>query len=625
MEPRTLHILELTAATVGQTILLAAAWGFFGAVFDHDPLVVPDSLATLIFRKPTETTWIVTLLATLLSIATTTVLSIAFKEALRRRMHKPISLIHLSGGIALARNSFFFSYRHLIPTVATLLVFGVTKLLVSSWAALLAPTLVPLTAGASGWELDLTSNSFESMLRQELIQSGAAIVRGNSSEIINLNGVLSGIAAAEYSFGTVGIFNFNGVKYNISTGGILPAAPGYGGTTDPASDSDTGLAFAGGLIPTHLDVNFPNGHALQGLYDEFTLKQQGLTANVTCHRTNGSTGRLNLDSSFHPISVPLADGTTDYWLWAWNITGDCSDGRPSQQQYVTKSNSSTVPQASMSGFISSLVCPYPLRQTGFTWEHFTVTTNANWRYDFFPLTVCAIDPLVTTSLVSYSNGVIETTVLSSRSLGSSNSNLTQFLAAIIDRQSRTTQGLTTNSIGDALYSIYVSASNNSTSPDDVTNLLLRELEQYWRGVIEFSGTFLRSAFSVYPLTVPTEARIRLTGYETITTMGWYRQEEIWAYTIIPITVVALITYAAVAYTLWHIFSGRDGEPFTMFDPSNPIHVIMVSSARDPDDSKGNLDDWLSGFEDGGMDNNEELRVQLTNLAQHRKRFRVTHD
>ncbi|KAI9568245.1 hypothetical protein HD554DRAFT_786849 [Boletus coccyginus] len=625
MEPRTFHILELSAATVCQTILLVAAWGFFGAVFDQDPLIVSDSLATLIFRRPTETTWIVALVATLLSIVTTTVLSIAFKEALRRRMHKPISLIHLSGGIALARNSFLFSFRHLIPTFATLVVFGVTKLLVASWAALLAPSLVPLTVSASGWELDLTSNSFESMLRQELVQSGAAVVRGNSSEIIDLGGLLSGIAAAEYSYSAPGIFSFNGVRYNISTGGILPAAPGYGGITEPASDSGTGLAFAGGLVPTHLDVNFPNGYARQGLYNEFTLQQQGLTANVTCHRTNRSAGEMNLNSSFLPISVPLANGTTDYWLWAWNITGDCGEaqGRPSQQQYVTKSNSSTVPQASMNGFISSLVCPYPLRQTGFSWEHFTVTTSASWKYDFIPLTVCAIDPLVTTSLVSYSHGTINTTVLGSRSLGSNNSNLTQFLAAVIHRQSRTTQGLTTNSIGDALYSIYVSASNNSTNPDDVTNLLLKELEQYWRGVIEFSGTFLRSAFSVYPLTVPTEARIRLTGYETITTMGWYRQEEIWAYTIIPITAVALTMYAAVAYTLWHIFTGRSAEPFTMFDPSNPIHVIMVSSARDPDDSKGNLDDWLRGFEDGGMDNNEELRVQLTNLAQHRKRFRVT--
>jgi len=67
------------------------------------------------------------------------VLSIAFKEALRRRMHKPISLIHLSGGIALARNSFFFSFRHLIPTIATLMVFGVTKLLVSRYATCSVP------------------------------------------------------------------------------------------------------------------------------------------------------------------------------------------------------------------------------------------------------------------------------------------------------------------------------------------------------------------------------------------------------------------------------------------------------------------------------------------------------
>ena len=43
-------------------------------------------------------------------------------------------------------------------------------------------------------------------------------VRGNSTQIISLEGVLSGIAAAQYSFGAAGIFDFNGAKYNISTG-----------------------------------------------------------------------------------------------------------------------------------------------------------------------------------------------------------------------------------------------------------------------------------------------------------------------------------------------------------------------------------------------------------------------
>ena len=178
-----------------------------------------------------------------------------------------------------------------------------------------------------------------------------------------------------------------------------------------------------------------------------------------------------------------------------------TQGRQSHQQYVTQSNSSTVPQVASSGLISSLVCPYPLRQANLSWEHFSeftallrafvcnginvvvsaVVTNSSWKYDFLPLTVCAITPLVTTSLVRYSNGVLNTTVIDSRSLGSGNTNLTQFLAAIVDYQSRTTQSLTTNTIGDALYSIYVSASgNHSSSTEDVTNILLWEMVSFSR-------------------------------------------------------------------------------------------------------------------------------------------------
>ena len=110
-------------------------------------------------------------------------------------------------------------------------------------------------------------------------------------------------------------------------GGVLPAAPSYNGSSDPVSGNNTGLAFAGGLVPTHLNVNFPKGRIIQGLDQEFTLQQQGLTANVTCHQTNtSSAGNLNLNSSFYPIPVPFANGTTNYWLWAWNVTSDCSQG-----------------------------------------------------------------------------------------------------------------------------------------------------------------------------------------------------------------------------------------------------------------------------------------------------------
>ena len=154
MQLRTRHTLELIAAIAGQTLLLVAGWGFLGAVFASNPPTVPDYLAGLMYSKPTVTTWITTLVATILSIATNTYgfsvfiflraylsrwlalfifLSIAFKEALRHRMHKSISLVHLNGGIALARSSFLINFRHLIPTLVTLVVFGLTKLLVSRY------------------------------------------------------------------------------------------------------------------------------------------------------------------------------------------------------------------------------------------------------------------------------------------------------------------------------------------------------------------------------------------------------------------------------------------------------------------------------------------------------------
>ena len=54
---------------------------------------------------------------------------------------------------------------------------------------------------------------------------------------------------------------------------------------------------------------------------------------------------------------------------------------------------------------------------------------------------------------------------------------------------------------------------------------------------------------------------------------------------------------------------------------------MVSAARDTTgmDSKENdhLEDWVAGFERGRLAKNENLRVQLTNVGPHRKRFRVT--
>ncbi|KAF8440555.1 hypothetical protein L210DRAFT_3669836 [Boletus edulis BED1] len=547
MESRTLHALEFTVAIIGQTLLLAAGWGFLGTVFVQNPLTAPDRLADFIYSKPTVTTWIVTLVATVVSVATATYGLIEVSQGVSFSIicvtQLPIDRfqgsIATSGGIALTRNSFVINFRYLIPTFMTLAVFGLTKLLVSSWTALLTPTPVIWSVDASGWELDLTSTWFESALQQELAKSGVALVRGNSTEIFNLDGVLSGIAAAQYSFGYPGIFNFNGVKYNISTGGVLPAVPGYNGTTELVSNNNTGLAFAGGQVPTHLHVDFTEGQTTQGQSQNVTLQQQGLTANVTCRRSNSTADSLNYRSSFQSDTYSPCDGTIDYWVWVWNITGDCR----------------SVPLSSSTNW--SLLGTFHVLTLA-------VVMNASWRYGFLPLTVCEINPLVTISLVSYSNGVINTSVISSESLDSSNSNLTQLLAAIVNHQSVTTQGLTTNAIGDALYAIYVSASGkNSISAEELIDILLRELVSF-------------PHLTYYQI----ERQVRI-------------QEQYWRGSL----------------------SSLEHVPTRGSDRG-------TDASRDNHDTKDNLDDWLAGFERGGIGRNEKLRVQVTNVAAYHKRFKV---
>jgi hypothetical protein len=117
-------------------------------------------------------------------------------------------------------------------------------------------------------------------------------------------------------------------------------------------------------------------------------------------------------------------------------------------------------------------------------------------------------------------------------------------------------------------------------------------------------------------------------------MGWYRKSTTWGWTIIFITIVALIMYAAVAYTLWHVISEwKNDRPFALVDPSDPIHLMMVSSTRDHNDDEGNLDDFLGGFGSDGPQNNEDLRVKLTDVLPGqqeqqkfvRKRFKVTNN
>lgn len=97
------------------------------------------------------------------------------------------------------------------------------------------------------------------------------------------------------------------------------------------------------------------------------------------------------------------------------------------------------------------------------------------KYGFLQLTTCEIVPKLTTSLVTYAYGTLNATVVTSTSLTSSNTNLALFLASLIDYQSRNAQGLVSNSIGDALYSIAVSTNTSTSDSGPMDPRLIQEL------------------------------------------------------------------------------------------------------------------------------------------------------
>ncbi|KAF9218292.1 hypothetical protein BS17DRAFT_148534 [Gyrodon lividus] len=515
-----------------QTMVLAIAWAFFGAVRASNPLYLPDHAAHWVHRNPTETTLIVTITATVLSVATGLCFSIAVKQALTQRIAKrPISLVKLSAGVAFAKSSFILKRSYVWLTIETLVVFGIFALLTSNWTTLLTPVQVTVPVQMSGWELDISSPNFDPSLREAL---DAALSSAQWLEVYGSGGLLAGIAAAGKSFGQDSIFNFNEVKYNVSTGGILPAVVSYNGTKRVAPLLNSSIDFSGGLVPANLTAD----GKVSGIFSTFAVSQQGLTANVTCteYTTPVDSGGLSITQT--PYNGELF---TSYPFTLWYLQANCTNnGGTSAASFVTH------PLDNQNGLLSSVVCPtfnnIANPNLNYTFDEILAFSNGTGLYSFLPPTVCSIVPMITNSTVVYANQIINTTVLESTPIEDWQQNLLLFLVDGIAYQAGQTQNLETNVLGDALFSIYTATTTSTLTNGDPTQIR-QELAQFWRGVVEFSGTFLRSGFSAFPRTVSPDMLVSMKGTQTIFTIGWSATKPSYLYTLVPVTLTAFLTAA----------------------------------------------------------------------------------
>ncbi|KAG1837656.1 hypothetical protein DFJ58DRAFT_815425, partial [Suillus subalutaceus] len=545
----------LLVTIFGQTVIMGFAWGFTGGILFADVLALPDHIVHLIIAYPTVLTLIVTLISTTLSIITSMFFTFAVKEALRHHLSGPMTLFKLRTAIALSRPTWVLRWRSLKLSALTLAVYAVITFLNTSWSTLLLPTLVQWPVSTFGTELDLGSAAFVNQLSTDINAVQANTVQAPAFETINVLTLLGGIAAVDIQGGvqTSSIFSFNGVSYNQSTGGILPAIEEYSGSSNPPG-SNVGLAFSGGRVP--VNTTFDWGHlgrdaGTQGIAKNYTITQQGVTANVSCQPIDRSQNTFTVD----PIQTLGPTNT----FFTWEAVVNCS-GNSNSQLFFTAGDLSGQMDNATEGFLPVVVCPNP-NSTTFTPYKFDIFMSGLYKYNFLPTTICEVVPYLTTVNVTYNGGIISVDRIDT-STSSPNFPLSQYIATVMAYQSGSNQAMTTNTIGD-----FLTAYGTGN-----VSVMRSELEDYWRGITEFASTQLRSGYSASG--VPSNMTRPTNGTMYITTYGWRSQAHTYILLLVVITMIWGTTVLAAGYSL---IQEKIHASDPSFDFSDPIHLIIAAS------------------------------------------------
>ncbi|KAG2030595.1 hypothetical protein BDR03DRAFT_974395 [Suillus americanus] len=460
----------------------------------------------------------------------------------------------------------------------------------TSWGTLLLPTHVQWPVGMFGTELDLGSVAFVSQLSTDLNTEYANSdnVQARAFQTINVLTLLSGVAAIDIQGGvqTSSMFSFNGVSYNQSTGGVLPAIEEYSGSSNPTGP-DVGLAFSGGRVP--VDTSFDGGHTrdagLQGIAKSYTVTQQGVTANVSCQPIDRS------QNTFTVYNQTPTQGPSITFL-TWDAVANCS-GNLNSLPYFTAGNASGQTDNASVGLLPIVVCPNP-NSTAFNPYKFDVFVSGSaYKYSFLQTTVCEVVPYLTTVNVTYNGGVVSVDRIDTSSglTSSPNLPLSQYIATVIAYQAGTNQGMTTNTIGDFL----------TTYGTSNVSVVYSELEDYWRGITEFASTQLRSGYSASG--VPSNMTRSTNGTMYITTYGWRSKSFTYILLLVVITVIWGATILTAGYSLIQE-TIHPSDP--SFDFSDPIHLIIAASG-------GRLESQLHNGDGNEAGNSEDITVRFEDV------------
>ncbi|KIJ61267.1 hypothetical protein HYDPIDRAFT_189685 [Hydnomerulius pinastri MD-312] len=323
-----------------------------------------------------------------------------------------------------------------------------------------------------------------------------------------------------------------------------------------------------------------------GIQRNFTIDQQGITAEIVCQTQYSSSYELNFTNTNIAVPVPESgSASTAYTLIAWNSTANCNTS-----VYLTLPAATCLTSFRNKGSVAA--------QCGGNWlPPLVIATQGFYKYDFLPPTICEVTPLITTIRVDYTDGGIinASEIVSNRTFTADESDLLFYLAGVANYYARHAQGLLNNITGDTVFSIYSGEINTPISSG--TDEVYSTLEDYWRGVVKFSATFLQAGYSAegaFQAGIPSNMTAPLNGTMYIMTMGWANRGPIYIFSILPLGIGTVLIVLTAVHSLVQSWKERDNEDKqTSFDVSDTLLLIIASAG-------GNLTSKLSGFDNVGL-------------------------
>ncbi|KAK6969145.1 hypothetical protein R3P38DRAFT_3147630 [Favolaschia claudopus] len=544
----------------GQLILQTLAWTFFGVVWARGIVAIPSmGLPKAIWFKPLS--FLFTNISSVLATISTFLFSWGVRQAIVQHLRtEGMSFETFLAGMSISSQQLIKDLKRRKWTALSIIVYVACFEQTSGWNTLLTPQQFVFDDDIWGRDIDLSSSLLQSQFSSGTLDS--CVYTSSLRVSLAVGQTQSGFSAlnGDLLFPTSNTVLDN--DFNTSTGGIFPMA---------FSEVDSSSWFPETTVfPASLSQPAAASSA-RGLSWKWSMHQQGFTADVDCQFQDlnaATTPSLFINPD--PRTTNLSQTVPTQF----SISSNCA-APPGISTSLPLNSSSAYAFAGNGtngdGYLLMIACngadSYQL-----------IFVGRGGLYSYLDTTVCTLTPTVTHVQADYSwDGLAQLTTIDTTTFSNGKPDIggpaANSALQTIYNMMMFSQTISTNVVGDQIKSILENVQ------DFQADSIHYALEEYLRGVAEYSGSIFRACLSAqngtFPNGVPSQMTILSTGKLHTEFFGWqFTASSSWI--LLPGTFVGLATiYIVLRALAMHPGNDRDGGEFK---PDDPLDLVAASAA-----------------------------------------------